>query len=109
MQYLLIICIDPEGEPEAPSDMPIDDWVEMADARGRLFGDRIRPSSDAITVRKRGDELLVTDGPFIESREWIAGIDIIDVDNLDEAIDIAAKHPMARGGRVEIRPFWQGD
>jgi hypothetical protein len=50
--------------------------------------------------------VLVTDGPFAETKEWIAGFDILECANLDEAIDIAAKHPMARFGRIEIRPFW---
>jgi hypothetical protein len=50
--------------------------------------------------------LLITDGPFTESREWIAGFDILDCEGLDEAIEIASKHPMARFGRLELRPFW---
>jgi hypothetical protein len=50
--------------------------------------------------------VLVTDGPFAETKEWIASFDILDCANLDEAIDIAATHPMARFGRIEIRPFW---
>ena len=50
--------------------------------------------------------LLVTDGPFAESKEWVVGFDIIECDNLDDAIDFASRHPMARAGRSEIRPFW---
>jgi hypothetical protein len=48
----------------------------------------------------------VTDGPFTESKEWIAGYDIIEAADLDEAIEIASRHPMARFGRIELRPHW---
>ena len=51
-------------------------------------------------------QLLVTDGPFTESKEWIAGFDILECDDLDEAIAIAARHPQANGGKLELRPFW---
>jgi hypothetical protein len=51
-------------------------------------------------------QLLVTDGPFTESKEWIAGFDILECNDLDEAIAIAARHPMAKGGKLELRPFW---
>jgi hypothetical protein len=57
-------------------------------------------------VRVRGGERLITDGPFAETREWIAGFDVIEAADLDEAIDIAAGHPMARFGRIEVRPVW---
>ena len=57
-------------------------------------------------MRVRKGERLVTDGPFTESKEWIAGFDIVDCADLDEAIDYASRHPMARHGRIEIRPFW---
>ena len=56
-------------------------------------------------MRVRDGELLVTDGPFTESKEWIAGFDILECDDLDEAIEVASRHPMARGGRIELRPF----
>ena len=49
---------------------------------------------------------VVTDGPFTESKEWIVGFDILECDNLDAAIEIAAAHPMAYRGRLELRPFW---
>ena len=56
----------------------------------------------------RGGKVLVTDGPFAETREWIAGFDILECADLDEAIEIASQHPMARFGRLELRPFWDG-
>jgi hypothetical protein len=82
-------------------------WVAEGASRGiRKFGHRLRPIEDATTVRKRGGEVLLTDGPFTESKEWIAGFDVLECENLDEAIDYASRHPMARFGRIEVRPFW---
>jgi hypothetical protein len=71
-----------------------------------VTGNRLRPAEDATTVRRRGDKLLVTDGPFAETQEWIAGFDILECADLDEAIEVASQHPMARFGRLELRPFW---
>ena len=51
----------------------------------------------------------MTDGPFIESHEWIAGFDILECDSLDEAIEVASRHPMAAGGVIELRPAWPLD
>jgi len=50
--------------------------------------------------------VLVADGPFAETKEQIAGFDIIECDDLDEAIDVASRHPVARFGSIEVRPFW---
>jgi hypothetical protein len=106
MEYLLFIATDTEPDPDDTT-ATIEAWLEEGERRGiRKQGDRLRPPSDATTVRVRKGELLVTDGPFTESREWIAGYDIIDCADLDEAIDYASRHPMARMGRVEIRPVW---
>jgi len=113
MQYLLFINTSPDIDASAPPEqepMDIEDWVSQMDARGvRTFGDRLQPAQDATTVRVRKGELLVTDGPFVEGRDYIAGIDIIECENLDEAIEIARLHPMATHGNVEIRPFWVWD
>jgi hypothetical protein len=108
MRYLMFVANDPDGEQLPENTTP--DWVADVDARGkRLIGDRLRPAADATTVRVRKGELLVTDGPFIESKDWIAGFDVLDCDDLDEAIEIASRHPMARAGRLELRPFWPFD
>ncbi|HEU5485366.1 MAG TPA: YciI family protein [Microlunatus sp.] len=107
MKYLMFVATDTEPDTD-PRPLPeITDWASLEHPRGRrLTGDRLRPVEDATTVRVRDGELLVTDGPFTESKEWIAGFDILDCDDLDAAIDIAAAHPMARLGRLELRPFW---
>ena len=105
MRYLMFVATDPDGEQLDDDLLPA--WLADVDGRGkRLIGDRILPAADATTVRVRKGELLVTDGPFTESKDWIAGFDVLECDDLDEAIEIASRHPMARAGRLELRPFW---
>ena len=107
MEYMLFIATDTEPEPQDTGGTTIEEWCDEGERRGiRKQGERLRPPADATTVRVRKGELLVTDGPFTESKEWIAGYDIIDCADLDQAIDYASRHPMARSGRIEIRPFW---
>ena len=107
MQYMLFIATDAEPDPAGEQGNTIEAWLAEGERRGiRQMGERLRPPDDATTVRVRKGELLITDGPFAESKEWVAGFDIIECDDLDEAIDYASRHPMARQGRIEIRPFW---
>jgi hypothetical protein len=68
-----------------------------------LSGVRLQSTDDATTVKVRGGELLVTDGPFTESKEWIAGFAMLECADLDEAIEIASRNPMAFHGRLELR------
>jgi hypothetical protein len=106
VKYMLLICTDAEPDTNESAGPSIDEWVEEGARTGmRLDGERLRPPADATTIRLRGGELLVTDGPFAETKEWIAGYDVVECANLDEAIDYASRHPMARHGRIEIRPF----
>jgi hypothetical protein len=106
MKYLFLICIDPDVE-LTPEQVAVGAWVgEMTSRQVRLTGDRLRPVSDSTTVRVRADELLVSDGPFAETKEQIGGFDLIECADLDEAIEIASKHPIARYGTIEIRPIW---
>jgi hypothetical protein len=112
MKYMLIHCIDEDAErsqdparrvPEAPS---IESWLDEMEGRGVLLhGDRLRYVSDATTVQVRSTELLVSDGPFAETKEQIAGYDVIDCADLDEAIEVASKHPTAWYGTIEVRPI----
>ena len=111
MQYLMFVCIDESVElsPEEGAQMgaAADAWVEEMTRRGiRLAGQRLRPVSDATTVQVRGGEVMIADGPFAETKEQIAGYDIIDCADLDEAIEVASKHPVAPFGKLEVRPFW---
>ncbi|MFC8451430.1 YciI family protein [Kitasatospora sp. NPDC057223] len=102
MKYVLFVATDPAGE---PTDANPQAWVEKWNGSGvRVEGMPLRPAAETRTVRVRGDRLLVTDGPFAETAEWIAGYDLIEAADLDEAIEVAASHPMATAGRIEIRP-----
>ncbi len=76
----------------------------------RTFGARLRPPEDATVVRVRNGETLVTAGPFAEADEWIGGFDVLDVPTIEDAIEIASRHPGAGdGGRIEVRAAWPFD
>jgi len=111
VKYMMLVCVDEaiELSPEEKAQVgpATDAWVQEMDGRGiRLEGQPLRPVSDATTVRVRAGELLISDGPFAETKEQIAGYDIIDCTDLDEAIEVAGKHPVAKFGSLEVRPFW---
>jgi hypothetical protein len=106
MKYMMFVCTDTEPGDDQPGIPDIEEWVADNDAKGRrLDGEVLGPISSATTVRVRGGELLVTDGPFAETKEIIVGYDILECADLDEAIEVARAHPMAWTGRLELRPF----
>ncbi|MBV9379705.1 MAG: hypothetical protein JOY82_08430 [Streptosporangiaceae bacterium] len=112
MRYMLLVCADESvqlsPEEQAAIGPDTEAWVAEMDRRGvRLQGNQLRRVSDATTVRVRGGEVLATDGPFAETKEQIAGFDLLECADLDEAIEVAAKHPVARIGTIEVRPFWE--
>jgi hypothetical protein len=83
--------------------------AEELTTRGQyLGGSPLQPTSSATTVRVRDGKPLLTDGPFAETREHLGGYMLIDVGNLDEAIAIAARGPLARVGTIEVRPVREG-
>jgi len=118
MKYLMLVCIDRPTDAglgelgravgPAPDEIDVDAWVDEMDGRGaRLIGERIRPDRDSTTVRVRDNKVLLTDGPYVETKDLVAGFDVLECADLDEAVEIASKHPMARdGGVLELRPFW---
>ena len=78
---------------------------EEARAAGKLVdGAELQPATTATTVRVRGDETVVTDGPFAETREQLGGYYVLDCDSIDEAVALAAKIPGAQYGTIEVRP-----
>ncbi|MEP7055472.1 MAG: YciI family protein [Actinomycetota bacterium] len=106
MKYLLLVT-SAEDVVVAPEDADPTPWVMEMDRRGlREQGHRLRPVSVSTTVQVRNGELLISDGPFAETKEQIGGFDILDCADLDEAIEVASKHPAARFGTLELRPFW---
>ena len=109
MHYLLLHCVEEafEDHPDLPGELEasLREWLAETDARGvYVDGSRLQPARIAKTVRVRGGELLVTDGPFAETKELVAGYDILDCAHLDEALEIAARHVTAIIGSIEVRP-----
>jgi hypothetical protein len=102
MRYLLLIYGD-EGREGAPR---YAEYSALArDLGDRLVGgDELQPVATATSVRIRGGETLIIDGPFAETKEQLGGYFLIDADSLDEAIRWAERMPAARDGTVEIRP-----
>jgi hypothetical protein len=114
MKYLLLVCWDAErmnaqtepepGSTEEPESFP---WLDDVQSRGVwVTGDQLAPPRRARTVRVRGGKKLVTDGPFVTTKEALGGFDLIECDSLEEAVEIAAAHPIAEFGAIEVRPLW---
>ena len=111
MKYLLFIGSEGIPEPEVMTVMQdeVPRWVEEMDGRGvRLLGRELDLPETAVTVRVRDGETLVTDGPFAETKEFVAGFDLLECADMDEAIEAAAKHPCSWFNTVEVRPFVEG-
>lgn len=107
MQYALLIAGDREPTTEELA-MGCGGWTEEMEARGVVRGGAgLRPPAESTTVRVRGGEVLLTDGPFADTKEQIGGLVLIECADLDEAVEIAAKHPAAGYGMIEIRPLFQ--
>ncbi len=97
-----------EPDEADPEERELAAWVDEMEATGvKLYGARLRPAREAVTLRIRAGEQLLTDGPFAETKEQIAGFDVLECDSLAAAIEIASRHPTARLGTFELRPFWE--
>jgi hypothetical protein len=112
MRYALLVCFDENTELSEEDNERLEaefmGFQEEMEARGVLVSrERLRPTSLSTTVRVRDEGLVVADGPFAETKEQIAGFYIIECEDLDEAIEIAARNPGARYGTIEIRPVWE--
>ena len=112
MKYLMIHTVDKSTTPNNPTcDMPeaLGAWLDEMLARGvELDGARLHPISDATTVRAPGGKAEVTDGPFAETKEQVAGYDVIDCPDIDAAVAVASAHPTTQVGSIEIRAFREG-
>jgi len=107
MKFLLFIGEAADAEPYDRALDNIQEWVADLEKRGAaVIGDRLVDAAESIVVRRRNGETIITDGPYVEAKEWIAGFDVIDVASRDEAVEIAAAHPMSRFGVVVIRELW---
>lgn len=106
MQFLMLVCRDTEPV-DPPAEMgDVEEWVTEMDGSGRrLTGDRLAPQAQARAVRVRGGKTLVTDGPFLETKEILGGFDLLECKDMEEAIEVAAAHPFAALGVMELRPL----
>jgi hypothetical protein len=115
MKYLLLVCWDTERmntqkEPDRSVETGDDEgfpWLNELRARGAwILGDQLAPPRRGRSVRRRGGRAIVTDGPFVETKETVGGFDLIEADSLDAAVEIASRHPVAEFGTIEVRPMW---
>ena len=117
MRYLLLIYTAEThyaGMSEAEMQADMGKWVEYTEAvtssGASSGGDALQPISTATSVRDDGNgNPLVTDGPFAETKEQLGGYYLLDVENLDKAIEWAHKCPAAKYGTIELRPIQEFD
>ena len=113
-QYMLLVYeeeVDPAVQAERERQLPM--WLELHRSlreAGLLVGvQRLRSAESATSVRVRGGEVEITDGPFAVTKEILVGYYILDCADLDEALKQAARFPGARWGTVEVRPVMPAD
>lgn len=108
MKYMLLIYTDPNAFDPAQGEKIMGEYMaftqEILDSGEMVSGDPLEPSETATSVRIRDGKRSATDGPFAETKEVLGGYYIVDVKDLDRAIELAAKIPDARTATVEVRP-----
>lgn len=115
MTQYLISVYQPEGAPPPAAEMEsmgreLDAINEEIKAEGAwVFGGGLHSPSTATVLRSKGDEVLVTDGPYVESKEFLGGFTIVDVPDLDAAMAWAGRYAKVIGLPIEVRPFARGD
>jgi hypothetical protein len=113
MRYALLVCSDESAviseEQRSRRVAAFTSFQDEMRARGVLVGaERLHPTETATTVRCwDGGDVVIADGPFAETKEQIAGLYIVECQDLDEAIEVAAKIPAAWYGTIEVRPVWE--
>ena len=111
MKYLCLIAAESmlEHMTDADAHRHLDEYRELfADLQHRgayVACHRLKPPTDAVTVRVRQGDVLATDGPFVETKEQLGGVLLVEARDMNEAIRIAARIPGARLGCVEVRPL----
>ena len=108
MKYALLIYGSPDVRelPEDELNSVIREYEAILNAPGVLNGMQLQDTESATTVRVQNGEAFLSDGPFVEAKEYLGGLYVLEADNLDAATEIAARVPAARmGGAVEVRPI----
>lgn len=113
MKYLCLVYSEESklhNLPDSPKDEECMAYGNTVRESGKMIAaEALEPVRTATTVRVRGGKVSVTDGPFAETKEQLAGFYLVEADDLDEAIQVAARIPAARVGSVEVRPIRQLD
>ncbi|MBT2374052.1 YciI family protein [Pseudomonas fluorescens] len=108
MKYLCLVYSDERllhSLPESPEDPECFAYAESIQGSGRMLAaEALQSVTTATTVRMRNGKLSITDGPFAETKEQLAGFYLIDAKDLNEALQVAGGIPAARVGSVEVRP-----
>ena len=108
MKYMLLIYADPaswQSLPEDERNAMFGEYMAINDAPGVGGGHQLQPATTATTVQVQEGSTLTTDGPFVETKEELGGYYLFEAEDLDAAIELAARMPAARmGGAVEVRP-----
>lgn len=104
MKYLCLVYLDKENWDSCPDPCCAAYAQELVERGKLLAGEPLHAVDSAMTVRMRNGELSVTDGPFAETKEMLAGFYMVDAKDLNEAIRIAADIPPAKHGSIEVRP-----
>jgi hypothetical protein len=90
---------------DSEKDALLDEYLAISRSPGVIGSEQLQPVGNATTVRVDDGETLLSDGPYIEAKEHIGGLMLLEADNLDAAIALAARIPAARRGAVEVRPI----
>jgi hypothetical protein len=111
MKYMMLFWVDESAQTTAGEDaavmVAVKSWVDqMTEHEIIVHGGALRSAGEAVIVHVRDDEVLVSDGPFAETKEQIGGYSVVECADLDAAIRLAAGHPLARTAKVEVRPYW---
>ncbi|WP_223490944.1 YciI family protein [Pseudomonas sp. A-RE-19] len=111
MKYLCLVYSDElelHSQPESPNDAECMAYSESIQSSGRMIAaEALESVQTATTVRMRNGKMSITDGPFAETKEQLAGFYLIDAKDLNDALQIAGNIPAARVGCVEVRPVRQ--
>jgi hypothetical protein len=106
MQYLVSVIDDGTGPATATEDANIDVFNDRLRDEGYwVFAGGLGSTDSATVIDNRGDEAVFTDGPFVESKEYLAGFWIIEAPDLDVALKLAAEGSKACNRKIEVRPF----
>ena len=110
MKYAMLIYSGPamreyERLPDEEQRAIVGEYLALMEEPGVLGAEQLQPPESATTVRVDGGTVLTTDGPFADTKEFLGGLYLLEADNLDVALELAARIPAARmGGAVEVRP-----